>query len=769
MSNRDEKTTNLTILAQVNAITKRNDTVWWSSIINHRLQTRAISEAKRVKRLFQNVSQTDAETTKRLAELINTGEMDLVTFEAEAGAPDDTGKRPTLQAVRQRRQAKEIEAREDSKIELAKENEKASQVEAGAALEEPAGTPIGKSLEQPSGSDAQGIVQVIENEKIIEQGENEPNYTSSSRPGHFTPSTATTRSTSDAVGDPPQQALMDTSGPPGSISTPMVGPELESAGDISNPYVARSNPNSHPEQQSVADNPRLPGESLKASVDLSNSFVEPTSKVYNEYHTESRQPPQPSPSNLPRRIDVANISALVTPAQDSDYSAHASATAPPSSGPRSLWQNIKWAYLTHTPADIELQKHGIWLYEKPLTGTSNAKENDITNLQLQPDCCVVISSDFEDHSEPSMGLTATTLAVHTHLPPWADDDRSFNNFAGLLPDFQSDVPLAEYQTIEALGSYVWRHDRDHLPCRGPNCKKMLSDTRPTTLICLGCGPKSIVRFCSVRCHLASLPTHAVECWSSRLLINKLIDHNTTPGRFSHQAPALRDRHGYRTYQNYRQRVAAHYSGGRYSMFNPATEEATVLIWDERFSAIHGRELPYPGYATEMEACIERCLNIALFDHTNTPVVEHLYRRLQLCLRVKNAWNPALAAVLTRQFRREFDWDASTSARVRADEPFCECEWSGGAVRQHQETCSSRWRGQGEVIQSQWGVEHVVQAMEDRHWILRAWRQQHPTELVWTHRVMGVGFPGVVVEEEGWMPRLGKGWVGVNGEDDDVVG
>ncbi|KAL8799744.1 MAG: hypothetical protein Q9200_007458, partial [Gallowayella weberi] len=711
LTNKDEKTTDLIILARVNTISNRNDTVWWSSIINHRLQARARSEAKRVKRLFQNASRMDAETAKRLAELINTGEMDLITFEAEAGAPDDTGKRPTLQAVRQRRQAKEIEAREDSKIQLAQENVKASQAEAGAAPEEPTETPLGNSPEQPSGSDDQGIVQVIK-EEIVEKGENTPNNTSSSSPGRFTPPTATTGSKTGAVDNSAQEAAVDTSGLPRSTSIPMNGPELESAVDILAPSVTRSNPNGHLEQQPVADNPPLLGESLNASKDLISSYTEPTSRVENESRIiESPQPQQPTPSILPRRIDVENTSSSMTPAQDSYYSAHASATTPRPPRPRSLWQNIKWAYMTHTPADIELQKHGIWLYEKPLTWTSDPNKSEIISLQRQPDCCVVISSDFEDHSEPFLELTETTLTIHTHLPPWTDDDRSFNNFAGLLPDFQSDVPLAEYQTIEALGSYVWRHDRDLLPCRGPNCSKMLSDTRPTTLICLGCGPKSTVRFCSVQCHLASLPTHAVECWSSQLLINKLIDHNTTPGRFSHQAPALRDRHGYRTYENYRQRVAAQYSGGRYSMFNPATEEATVLIWDERFSANHGRELPYPGYATEMEACIERCLNIALFDHTNTPVVEHLYRLLQLCLRVKDAWNPALAAVLTRQFSREFDWDANSSARVRANEPFCECEWSGGAVRLHQETCSSRWRGQGEVIQSQWGVEHVVQAME----------------------------------------------------------
>ncbi|KAL8694106.1 MAG: hypothetical protein Q9224_003629, partial [Gallowayella concinna] len=652
----------------------------------------------------------DAETTKRLAELINRGEIDLATFEAETGAPDDTGKRPTLQAVRQRRQAREIEAREDSKIQLAQENANVFQGEAGTP-EELTGTYLGKSPEQPSGSDDQGIIQVIEVEEVAEHKENPPNDMRSSASDRITPATATTRSISSSVDEPAQEGAMTTSELSGLTMTPMSGPELGTVGDTLAFSDTMSDPDGHPEQQSVADTSLDLGESLNASEDLSSGRIEPTATVNDEHRSEVRQPPQPTPSVLLRRNDVSISSSPVTPAQDSYYSVNASAPAPRSSKPRNLWQNIKWAYMTHTPADIELQRHGIWLYEKPLTWTNDPNKNGLTSLQLQPDCRVVISSDFEDRSEPSLELTESDSTVYTHLPPWADDDRSFNNFAGLIPDFQSDVPLAEYQAIEALGSYIWRHDRDLLPCRGPNCKKMLSDIRLTTLICLGCGPKSIVRFCSVQCHLASLPTHAAECWSPQLLINKLIDHNTTPARFSHQAPALRDRHGYRTYQNYRQRVAAQYSGGRYSMFNPATEEATVLIWDERFSPTHGRELPYPGYATEMEACIERCLNIALFDHANTAIVEHLYRLLQLCLRVKNAWNPALAAVLTRQFSLEFDWDANTSLRIRANEAFCECEWSGGAVRQHQETCSSRYRGHGELIQSKWGVQHVVEAME----------------------------------------------------------
>ncbi|KAL8856328.1 MAG: hypothetical protein Q9178_007019 [Gyalolechia marmorata] len=694
----------------------------------------------------------DRKIAERLAELINTEQMDLITFEAIAGDPDQDGKRPTLQAIQKRRQAWQNEAIKHLKTELAQDDPDPSQPILHPSLTE---------LTQVSLTSCQS--QLTENMQIDATVNSETAHqdlapscgigqpvvlsddphtdTRSPTPGRTTPTAATAITMPRPIGDPGQKTTADTS-----------------------PYSSES---SHlfevPGEGPAPDASSMVINSSRSIGEFDIGYSAQTPSVHNG---QGQQPPStviPQASQITR----PHLSTPSTPTQTSFNVSFPPAPIQSVMNPKRLWQNIKWAYLTHTSADIDLQSKGIWLFDKPPTCTKEKSNNNISSLQLHPVCSVVISSDLDDRSEPSLEYNETAMTLYTHLPPWADDHRSVEHFTGIVPDFHSEVPLAEYQTLEALGSHVWRHDRDLLPCRGPDCKRILSDIATTTIICLGCGPKSIVRFCSVQCHLASLSQHAVECGSYQLLINKLIDETTAPPRFSHFAPAIRDRQGYCTYQNYRQRVAAQYAGGRYTMFNPATEEATILIWDQRLTRHRGSEVPYPGYSTGMESRIERCLNIALFDHANTAVIEHLYRLVQLCLRVKNAWNPALAAILTRQFLLEFNYDANTSLRIRANEPFCECEWAGDAMQLHQATCQWRYRAQGELIRGQRSIKEVVEVMENKHWILRAWRQQHPTQATWTHRVRGAGFPGVVMEE-GWMPKLGKGWVGFNGDEDDVA-
>ncbi|KAI4256500.1 MAG: hypothetical protein L6R42_006181, partial [Xanthoria sp. 1 TBL-2021] len=491
----------------------------------------------------------DQETAKRMAELINTEQMDLVTFEATAGEPNDSGKRPTLQAIQERRQAMQNEARENFKTELAQDESDHSHAMLDAAPMETVDIPRGSCEEQPMETIKpeesvspdiadQGLVQSCGMGPLVDLSDDLHIDTRSPTPVNNTRTAAATNTTSSPIKGAGQETF--TGGSPRSSKKPA------------------------PDASSLP----VDGGSVISS-------REQNSSIHNGPYGRGPQPSATTPQAS--HMTTQDSSSPITPIQASFNAPFAPAPVRPAMNHRGLWQNLKWAYLTHTRADIELQSKGIWLFEKPLTCTREVRSNDLSGLQLQPSCPMVISSDFEDRSEPYLEYNDIALTI------------------------------------------------------GPDCKKMLSDMATTTLICLGCGPKSIVRFCSVRCHLASLRKHVQECWNPQLLINKLIDENSSPPRFSHLAPSLRDRHGYRTYQNYRQRVAAQYSGGRYSLFNPLTEEATILTWDKRFSRNRHPELPYPGYTTEMESRIERCLNIALFDHTNTPIIEHLYRLLQLCL------------------------------------------------------------------------------------------------------------------------------------------
>lgn len=136
-------------MQRVNALSHRSDAVWWGSIVQHRLQARAKSEGEKVSRQFQNANRMDQETAKRMAELINTEQMDLVTFEATAGEPNDSGKRPTLQAIQERRQAMQNEARENFKTELAQDESDHSHAMLDAAPMETVDIPRGSCEEQP--------------------------------------------------------------------------------------------------------------------------------------------------------------------------------------------------------------------------------------------------------------------------------------------------------------------------------------------------------------------------------------------------------------------------------------------------------------------------------------------------------------------------------------------------------------------------------------------------------------------------------------------
>ncbi|KAL8663807.1 MAG: hypothetical protein Q9168_008031, partial [Polycauliona sp. 1 TL-2023] len=637
---------NHAILTQVNALSNRSDAIWWESIIQHRLQAKAKSEGEKVNRRFQNANHIDHETAKRMAELINGEEMDLITFELTARGPDEKGKRPTLKAIRKHRQECQALAREDLRIKLAHGDNVPSSLAVPTELVEPPEIPHG-------GRQGQSIHMQSETTSTLDTPElllgNSPEM---ERPVKLTDDAHTDTTTPTPINTP---RTADPTHITPSLSN--VAGQVIEAGSL--PHPSETLPRLViPEKQPFPLAPPVPDRNSQPIEDSAPGHSDQASSVQDRPHSGVSQPQPSTPVSQTGEITTPGSSSATTPTQASFDRSFAPTSVQPTMNHTGLWQNIKWAYRTHTRADLDLQSKGIWLFEKPLGCLPKLNSNDISSLQLQADCPVAIFPDFDDRSEPYLEYNNNALMMYTHLPPWTNDTRSIENFAGIVPDFLSEVPLAEYQGVEALGSYVWRHDRDMLPCRGPNCDKMLSDMALATLICLGCGPKSMVRFCSIDCHLASLPKHVSECWNPRLLINKLIDENSAPPRFSHLAPSLRDRHGHRTYQNYRQRVAAQYAGGRYSMFNPATEEATILIWDRKFARHRHPELPYPGYATEMETRVERCLNIALFDRTNTPVVEHLYRLLQLCLQVKGAWNPSLAAVLTRQFALEFEFDAT---------------------------------------------------------------------------------------------------------------
>lgn len=322
-------------------------------------------------------------------------------------------------------------------------------------------------------------------------------------------------------------------------------------------------------------------------------------------------------------------------------------------------------------------------------------------------------------------------AVKSSLSTRARSD-TLQNTTSIPPDFSV--------AATGLDSILPADLENLLDCRLGGCPAKLSDHDPACVVCSGCGPKTIIRYCSVAHMVADLKHHWQECGYGDLAIKRAVDHTTTPARFGSLCPAIRDSQGTKSYALYRQGLYAILNGGRYTLFDWENEEPTELMWawtDVR------RE--------EMERRVERLLNFALFDQRNKVVVGFLFRLLRQCLQLKNSWGMGTIYALEKQFGEEFGLDV---VKVEEDQ-VCECEWVGEGLAEalHLPACGKLYRRFGPEFR-RGGMGGYLEAYEARHWILRAWQQQHAAVSHWSDRVAGKGFEG---EVEGTSPVFGPGW------------
>lgn len=395
-----------------------------------------------------------------------------------------------------------------------------------------------------------------------------------------------------------------------------------------------------------------------------------------------------------------------------------------------------WTYATHTAVDKDLLHAGIWLFERapnyfksqPYVYRRHDKE-----LEQAP---VVIRTSGDRSASLHVRFDGEVLYISTHGIPWPDM-RSKHSHPDMLPVSR----LVEYQAAESMGLNVWRHDRNLLECRFPSCKCKLSDISHSTIICAGCGPKSIIRYCSVEHQVLDLKMHWRECGHRKLIIKRVIDKTTEPARFKHLCPAIRDCKNTKSFAKSRQSLYTRLTHGRYTLFNPRTGYPTVLVWSRKD----------PSFM-EMEIRVERLLNCALFDQRNKAMVTFLFRMVRKCLQSKTAFSPERIITLKEQFKAEFGLDAS---RIESDE-VCECEWEGEnlAEDKHLPTCRKLYRSFSQQFRKT-GMRGYLEMYEKRYWILRVWQQQHQSATRWRDRVAGKGFPDGV---EGTSPSLGPGFV-----------
>jgi len=420
-------------------------------------------------------------------------------------------------------------------------------------------------------------------------------------------------------------------------------------------------------------------------------------------------------------------------------------------------QNPRWAYATNTEKDDKMIADGIWLWPKPPTyyypHPVHRKISD--GHTMAP---VVVSHERTGMRIPMIEYDGEVVYIVPHSEPW-EDFRTVESH----PDFIPPRRLVEYQACEAAGHYVWRHDRDALRCRKPDCGALVMDFGPSTVLCQGCGPKTVVRYCCFQHQIDDIGDHWPECGNRRLVLEYVADHNSEPPWFSDQPPGIIEQngtYGIKSAALQRQKIYSMRNGGHYTLFNPKTQAAKTLGWPK----VH-------PHWQELDRRIERLLNIAFFNVRKHEIIRYLYSLLREILRLSGEWNSDTEELLKTQIRDEFDpyhRKNNDPADVRADAP-CECEWSGTRPLPlgHAASC----RGGATIEDGRQSpapdLQTTVEQMENMFWILRAWRQQHPTEKDW--RVRANGYNILPLEPGENVFTLGPGWSGWGGMESNIRG
>ena len=401
---------------------------------------------------------------------------------------------------------------------------------------------------------------------------------------------------------------------------------------------------------------------------------------------------------------------------------------------RPSFQDIRWAYATHTEADIKLSKYNVFLFEK---------------IPIVEGAPLSYPEPYHELSEPPPIIVSRAEAVNevpavhfTGDPNWPGDTLMHILPATTLrpdarvhpghPDYLPEHLLRDYQAVEiATGQPVWRHDREYLDCRHPKCKKKVVDWNRDTILCLGCGPKTYTRYCSITHMMDDLNGHWKECGSDEFIIKRVIDHNTMPPHFWRYCPAIPNKHGFYSMHRYRQRAFAMMTAGQYTLMNyTTTKEPVVLTWPTND----------PNH-DEMSSRVERVLNILLFDHKSEILLNYLFRLIWYILTKHGADNDESLSSIAVQFAIEFechfanDYEIETRKEhyhIRRENylrPLCEADWDGD-TRHHKPSsaCVKYFRHYkyGEISHAAAGkgIKSLVEAYEAEYWILRAWRQRH---------------------------------------------
>ncbi|KAI9848994.1 MAG: hypothetical protein M1837_005885 [Sclerophora amabilis] len=265
------------------------------------------------------------------------------------------------------------------------------------------------------------------------------------------------------------------------------------------------------------------------------------------------------------------------------------------------------------------------------------------------------------------------------------------------------------------------------------CEKICEDTDESTLLCLGCGPFSPVRYCSEKHRLFDQHDHWQIC--GQIPFTDYVDIETLDTHYRYKHPAIQNIHEFASLENHRQR--------HFSMYNH--DDCDYVIFDDwtrtqragfevRGGVIPSHEIFFMK-GDPVKDIFNRVLNVCFLDHALTRPLDLLYRLIRSELRRKGKWDSNVENELCHQFWLEFQLDPR-SVCASADL-----------------NLKDEWNGSG-------GLEATISTYERNYPIVRMWRREHPAagaaQDPWA-RYKGAGFADANMG--GRDGHCGLGWEG----------
>lgn len=316
------------------------------------------------------------------------------------------------------------------------------------------------------------------------------------------------------------------------------------------------------------------------------------------------------------------------------------------------------------------------------------------------------------------------------------------------PDYLPADKLKQWQGLEVWDYRVYRSSHMIYECHRKDCPNMVRDGNRQTMLCLGCGPLSRVRWCSRWCMFEDVKHHWKECGASEFFppSNVYLDPELSfPSSFNKYIPMIQDVNGWNSMERHRINLTTYFIGGGYGIYPLDSMQFFHIVAPK-------------GLCDRLS----RLLNCALLDRTLRPIISYMYLLLRDLLDEQAQLEYGeYSTVLKFQIMHEwkFDWKLPDGLELLEKIKACDCMWEGTENSPKCKDGCVAGPGLGEEYRKK-GLESLVRKLEEKHWILRVWRFNHPYIPDFRERLVGKGFHGVQPWKfKNLLPVRGAGWDG----------